>query len=343
MNAAPLSRRAFLAAAGAAALAVEPPRRIPAGFHGTGHAHFRDKHALLRDSPDFDLVGLCEEDPAVRARGPADARWLTREELLAAAEVVVVEGAVRDHARHARLALEAGRHVHLEKPPAPTLREFRELAALARRQARVLQVGYMWRYNPGIQRAIEAAQRGWLGEVFLVRATMNTLLDDARRPEWAAFPGGAMFEQGSHLVDAVVRTLGAPAKATPFLQRRHAPADMLADNTVAVFEYPSALAIITSAPLQPNAGPQRFFEILGTQGTARVQPLEPPALSLDLAAAAGPYARGWQDVPPPPYRRYVDEFRDLAAAIRGERPLPVSLEQELAIQAALMQACGVAE
>lgn len=347
MNAAPLSRRAFLAAAAVAtaAFAAEPvpARRLRAGFLGTGYSHFRDKHALLKDSPDFELVGLCEEDADVREKGPADARWLTREELLAAAEVIIVESAVRDHSRHARLALEAGRHVHLEKPPAATLREFRELVELARRKELLLQIGYMWRYNPGLARAIEAAEKGWLGEVFLVRATMNTLLDDARRPEWAEFAGGAMFEQGSHLVDAVVRTLGAPAKVTPFLQHRRAPADLLADNTVAVLEYPRALAIVTSAPLQPNAGPHRFFEILGTQGTARVQPLEPPTLSLDLAAAAGPYAKGRQDVPLPAFRRYLDEFRDLAAAIRGERPLPVGLDRELEIQAALMQACGVRE
>ncbi len=246
-------------------------------------------------------------------------------------------------AARARSPREAGRHGPLEKPPAATLREFRELVALARRKDRLLQIGYMWRYNPGIQLAIEAAAKGWLGEVFLVRATMNTLLDDARRPEWAEFPGGAMFEQGGHPVEAVVRSLGAPARVTPFLQRRRAPADTLADNTVAVLEHPPALAIVTSAPLQPNAGPQRFFEILGTQGSARVQPLEPPALLLDLAEPAGPYARGRQDVPLPAYRRYVDEFRDLAAAIRGERALPVSLDQEVAIQAALMLACGVPE
>ncbi|HMO64358.1 MAG TPA: Gfo/Idh/MocA family oxidoreductase, partial [Verrucomicrobiota bacterium] len=280
MKAAPLSRRTFLATAAvaAAALAAEPRRRLRAGFLGTGYSHFRDKHALLGDSPDFELVGLCEEDAAIRAQGPAEARWLTQEELLAKAEVIIVESAVRDHARHARLALEAGRGVELGKTPPPAPREVRAVGGPARRKDRLLQIGYMWRYNPGIQLAIEAAAKGWLGEVFLVRATMNTLLDDARRPEWAEFPGGAMFEQGCHLVDAVVRTLGAPARVTPFLQRRRAPADTLADNTVAVLEHPPALAIVTSAPLQPNAGPQRFFEILGTQGSARVQPLEPPAL-----------------------------------------------------------------
>lgn len=95
----------------------------PAGFLGTGYSHFRDKHLLLRESADFELVGLCEEDATVRARGPAGARWLTRGELLEAAEVVVVESGVREHARFAKLALEAGRHVHV-KPPATPWRRF---------------------------------------------------------------------------------------------------------------------------------------------------------------------------------------------------------------------------
>jgi predicted dehydrogenase len=151
-----------------------------------------------------------------------------------------------------------------------------------------------------------------------------------------------MFEQGSHLVDAVVRLLGKPAKVTPFLQTAAAaPGDTLADNCVAVLEWPRALGIVTSAPLQPNAGPQRFLEILGTQGTARVQPLEPPALVLDLARAAGPHPAGRSEAPLPAYARYVDEFRELAAAVRGGRPLAVTPETELAVHETLMAACGM--
>ncbi len=317
--------------------AAGAPGKLKMGFLGTGHAHFREKHKVIAESGE--LIGLCEEDAVVRAKGPADARWMSAEQLFAEADVVVVESPVKDHARDAKRALLAGKHVHLEKPPADTLPAFRELLQLAADRKRLLQVGYMWRSHPGINAALEAARRGWLGEVYLVRATMNTQASPGQRRDWARFRGGAMFELGCHLIDAVVRLLGKPLRITPHLQHAAMLDDELTDNTVAVFEYPRALAIVTSAPLQPNAGPQRFFEVLGTNGTARVQPLEPPALTFDLAKDAGPYAAGKQDVKLPAYRRYVDEFIALTAAIREGRALPVSAEMELDVQESLLRAC----
>ncbi|MBI1842168.1 MAG: Gfo/Idh/MocA family oxidoreductase [Verrucomicrobia bacterium] len=338
-------RRAFLAAGATTLLAATfsraaaPIRRIRAGFLGIAYSHFKDKHQLLKTSPDYDLVGLCEEDPTARRGGPESARWLTREQLFAEAELIVVESGLGRHGPDAMSALRAGKHVHVEKPPATRMSDFEAMAAVARSRKLLIQVGYMWRHNPGMNRAMEAAQRGWLGDVYLVRAMMNTLNDAEKRKEWAEFGGGAMFEQGAHLIDAVVRLMGKPERISPFLKRTGRFGDALADNTVAVFEYPKAMAIITSAPLQPNAGPQRFFEIMGTRGTARVQPLEPPALTLDLGEAAGPYQAGRQEVSLPPYRRYVDEFAELAAAIRESRPLTHGLDLELRVHRALMTAC----
>ena len=347
-----MNRRLFLqtsivgaAAVGMNGLAAEggtQAPRIKIGFLGTAHSHFREKLKVVRESPDFDLIGLCEEDEPVRTKGPADVRWMTRQALFGATDVIVVESAVRDHAAHAKAALLAGKHVHLEKPPADTLQGLRELLDLARERQRLLQVGYMWRHNPGINVVFEAVRKGWLGDVFLVRATMNTLGGEAQRREWGEFRGGAMFEQGCHLVDALVRLLGKPIKVTPFLKHHGVPADPLADNTVAVFEFPRALGIITSAPLQPNAGPYRFFEVLGSNGTARVQPLEPPGVTLDLTKAVGPYKAGAQEVKLPAYRRYVDEFIELATALRSRKPLPVPMEDELTIHEALLRACEMA-
>ena len=145
-----------------------------------------------------------------------------------------------------------------------------------------------------------------------------------------------MFELGSHLVDIVVRLLGAPVKVTPHLQRRGG--DSLADNCLAVFEFPKAQAIVTSSALQPNAGPHRFLEILGTNGVAHVQPIEPPALTLELATAAGPHPAGVHKVPLPEYRRYVGELCELAAAVREGSQLSVTPEQDLQIQTALLAA-----
>lgn len=327
-----------LAAFGAAEAADTSPR-IKVGFLGTSHSHFKEKHKVILESPIWNLIGLCEEDDAIRIKSPANARWMPADELLAAVDVVIVESAVHLHARDAKRALLAGKHVHVEKPPAETMAELTELLKLAAERKRLLQVGYMWRYNPGINAAIEAARKGWLGDIYLVRATMNTSAGPEQRREWARFRGGAMFEQGCHLIEALIRLMGTPKRVTPFLKQSGAQGDLLADNTIAVFEFEKAMGIITSAPLQPNAGPQRFFEILGTNGTAKVQPLEQPMLTIDLGKAAGPYAAGRNEVKLPPYRRYVDEFSELATSIREDKALPFSIELDVNVHDALLRAC----
>jgi predicted dehydrogenase len=298
------------------------------------------KLKVIQESPDFELVGLVEESET--ARQPYQqmgVKFLSRDQLFDGCAVVVVESAIRDHARQAKPALEAGKHVHLEKPPTNTLQTFQELVLLARTKKRLLQTGYMWRFNPGFMAAIQAAKEGWLGEVYLVRATMNSHVAADRRPEWAEFKGGAMFELGAHLIDAVVRLLGRPETVTPFLRKHGNFNDSLADNTVAILEFAKATAIVTSSTLQPNAGQHRFFEILGTNGTVLLKPIEPPTLQIDLAKPAGPYGAKSQTMSFPPYRRYVGDFAELVQALRGERSLIVSLDEELLVHETLMRAC----
>jgi predicted dehydrogenase len=97
-----------------------------------------------------------------------------------------------------------------------------------------------------------------------------------------------MFELGSHLVDAVVRLLGKPNAVTPFARHHGKFEDSLKDNNVAVLEYERAAAVLINTALQIGATPQRSFEVLGTNGTAALQPLEPSALTIELAKPAGP-------------------------------------------------------
>lgn len=339
-----VSRRTFISTTGAFALAgpslpgAAGKPRIRAGFLGVSHSHALEKFRIVSASADFELVGVCEESDNVRETfAQRGAKFISRDELLARAEVVIVESAVRNHARDTRAAFIANKHVHVEKPPAATMRDCEELVRLAREKNRLLQVGYMWRFHPGLNRVVEAARNGWLGDVYLVRAQINTQLDSPRRTEWAEFTGGSMFELGCHLIDPIVRLLGKPTRIVPHLQRRGG--DRLADNCVAIFEFAKAQVIITSTVLQPNASAHRFFEVLGTNGVARVGPIEPPALTLDLAKAAGPYKPGLQTVELPVYRRYVAEFSELAAAIRERKRLSTSLDDELLVHEALLRAC----
>lgn len=336
-----MNRRQFLSSTAAvtAALstplplrAAESPRRIPIGFLGATYSHGPDKIRLAMTSPDWEFIGVCEASDAGRQTcAKLGAKLISQEELLQRAHVVAVESDVRDHAAHALLALEAGKHVHLEKPPATTLAAMRAVVALAREKELLLQTGFMWRYNPGFIAIFDAVRQGWLGEVFLVRGHISNNLAPARRSEWAEFAGGSMFELGSHLVDATVRLLGKPKAVTPFL-RRHGPfEDSLKDNNVAVLEYDRATAVLVNTALQPGSAPPRSFEVLGSNGTATLAPLEPPTLTVDLVNAAGPYTRGVQKVPLPAYQRYVDDLKELAATVRGERALIASLDEELLV------------
>ena len=332
-----IDRRAlFMAAASMSAAAP----KIPIAFAGGSHSHASAKALLCRDSTDFDLLGIWEEDPALRKKyEAANIKLLSPAEVFdGSARVIAVEGPVRDHFPSALRALQSGKHVHVEKPPADTLKGMRQLVDLARKKNLLLQSGYMWRYHPGFDKVIEAKRNGWLGDVYMIRGQINTLIDASRRPEWGMFHGGQMFELGAHLIDALVRLMGAPSKVTPFLRKQGSYKDELRDNTIAVFEYPNAMAVIQSATLQPGAGGYRSFEVLGTNGTAVIRPLEAPVLTIDLAKGAGPYKNGLQTIPLTAYTRYVGDLADLASAIRGERKLAVSLDEEMKIHQTLLAA-----
>jgi predicted dehydrogenase len=352
-----LSRRAFLQSAGAGAItsltaaptlmssAAEAAdsavaARIKIGFLGASHSHALSKAKVLQASPAYELIGVYELDAKVRASFEAlGIAALSQNELTTAADVIAVESGNEDHARHAKIVLQAGKHLHLEKPPTEVLSSFRELLKLAREHDRLMQMGYMWRYHPGINACLEAAREGWLGEVYQVRAAIDTTANAESRRQWGRFRGGIFFELGCHLVDPLIRLLGRPRKIHGTFQRLGG--DPLADNTVVTFEFPRALGLVTSAARQPMASAHRAFEILGTNGRAVVQPLEPPSLALDLQKAAGPYAAGPQNIPLPRYERYAPEFADLAEAIHAKRSLRITPEEDLLVHESFLRACDL--
>jgi predicted dehydrogenase len=238
-------------------------------------------------------------------------------------------------------SLTTSQDLHLEKAPADKMAAFEKVVAAARRTGLALQIGYMWRHNPGMIKAIEAARSGWLGPVYLVRGNIGNQLAAAERPSWAEFVGGTMFELGGHLVDATVRLMGKPRKVTPFLHGDGGFGDALHDNTLAVLEWERATGMVQSANMEPNAGHYRVFEIHGSNGCAILNPIEQPTLTIELDKPAGPYPKGQQKLTFPPYKRYVDDFIELAALIRGEARLRTTLEEELMVEEALLRCSGM--
>lgn len=341
-----MNRRTFSTVLAAAPLLGQSGRRVRAAFLGASHSHAAAKVKLVMASPKYELAGIWEPDAKVR-EGYAKLGSVTlveKKQILddKSIEVIFVESGVKDHAQLALEAVSTGKHVHIEKPPARTMDEFNRIVQIAREKKLHLQTGYMWRFNPATLRVIEAVRQGWLGDVYMIHARMNTLVDAASRAEWSLFSGGQMFEMGSHLIDFIVRLLGKPSKVTSFLRHDGAFDDTLKDNTAAVLEYKRAMAVITSSTLQPRAFPLRTIEVFGSRGNAVIRPIEPPSLEVDLAEDAGPYIKGAQKVVLPRYERYVGDIEEMAVAILEAKPLGVSLDEELTIQETVLVASGMA-
>ena len=99
------------------------------------------------------------------------------DELLADDELdaVVIATPVPTHYELAKKALEAGKHVLVEKPPAMTATEMDELVALASGRDLVLMPGHLLLYHPGVIKLKELIDAGELGDVLCVYGNRQNL------------------------------------------------------------------------------------------------------------------------------------------------------------------------
>lgn len=325
--------------------AAKPKIRI--GQIGVAHGH-ANKLAVYRNSPDYEVVGIVEPDAQLRKQAetqPAfrDLPWMTQEQLLNAPglQAVLVETHVRDLLNAAEACLAADKHVHLDKPAGESLPQYTRMLQTASQKKRLLQMGYMFRYNPAVLLLHQFLTNGWLGEIFEVHTVMSKVVDPASRRQLAEYPGGIMFELGCHVIDLVVGLLGKPDQVTAFPRRVLTAQDRLVDNMLAVFEYPKATASVRSAAIEVDGFARRHLVVCGTEGTFHIQPLDDPAARVTLSKARDQYSRGSQDITFPKYSRYVGDAADMAKIIRGEKDSDFSADHDLNVQTAVLQASGL--
>lgn len=327
--------------------AVSAKPRIRIGQIGVGHAH-ASKLSVYRGSPDYEVVGIVEANTELREQAESqelyrDLKWMTQEQLLNTPRVqaVLVETQVKDLLDVAEACVSAGKHVHVDKPAGQSLEQFARILDSAAKQKLLLQMGYMYRYNPAVVLLRDFLKRGWLGEVFEVHTVMSKVVDPASRRELAQFPGGIMFELGCHVIDLVVGILGKPTRVAAFPRRSGKFDDKLMDNMLAVFEYPQATTTVKSSAIEVDGGQRRHLVVCGTEGTIHIQPLDSPSTKVTLSKARDGYSKGYQDLTFPKYVRYVEDAADMARIIRGEKESDFSAEHDLNVQTALLQACGL--
>ena len=349
-----MNRRTFHKTTLAGALAMALPigvraaasgSKIKIGQIGTKHAHAGGQFSELRKATDFEVVGVVEPDEARRKKVEksedfAGVTWLTEEQLLntPGLQAVGVETEVCDLLSTAQKVVDAGLHLHLDKPAGESLAQFKRVLDTATAKKRLVKMGYMFRYNPAFQIMIRAVREGWIGDVTYVHAEMSKKIDEDGRKGLLRYPGGSMFELGCHIIDSVHRVLGAPKSVTPHI---HKGADGLADNMLAVLDYANATAMVRSSIIEPDGGPRRQFIVCGTKGSCEIRPLEPPAMTLTLDAPHDKFKKGTQEVTLDKAPRYAADWIDFAKAIRGEIEWEFKPEHDLAVQETVLRASGL--
>ncbi len=156
-------------------------------------AQWRDRfHAAYPEAQVTDSISALLKNPAVH--------------------IVSIATRTCDHCAHAVMALEAGKHVLLEKPMCVTLAEAQRLQAAAERSAGELWIRHNRRFEPGFLAIRSIIADGLLGRVAEIRLSRVSY---GRRNDWQTllqFGGGQLGNWGSHIIDHALQLLDAPAK-----------------------------------------------------------------------------------------------------------------------------------
>ena len=350
-----LNRRNFISysslalASGALAQNSSSKQPIKIAQIGTGHAHAGGKMEVYRASKEFDVVGVFEPDEQRRKRVEGkgvykDIPFMTLEQLLnvKGLQAVAVETEVKDLLKYADICINAGLHIHLDKPAGSHLPTYKKILDKADQKKCFIQLGYMYRFNPAVMFMMDILKKGWLGTPFSVHTVMGKVLGSSTRKELSEYPGGIMFELGCHVIDLTVSALGKPEKVTAFPQSaKSSHDDGYLDNMLAVFEYKNANASVRSLGMEVEGFARRHFVLCGTEGTCHIQPLDRPSIKLALSKPRDKYRKGYQEINYGPYKRYVGDATDFAAMIRGEKGNDFPSSHEFAVQQAVLLASGL--
>jgi predicted dehydrogenase len=178
----------------------------------------RKRAAALARIPQAALRYACDLDAsraAELARTTPGAQPVTDyRTALAAPEVhaVIVATLNASLAPIALAAVQAGKHVLVEKPGARSAAELRELRAAAAKSGVQVRIGYNHRFHPALQKTRELIDRGALGPLLFLRGRYGHGGRQGYDREWRADPrqsgGGELLDQGVHLIDLAGWFLG---------------------------------------------------------------------------------------------------------------------------------------
>jgi predicted dehydrogenase len=255
-----------------------------------------------------------------------------------------------------KAALQAGKHVVVEKPFVPSAAEASELCNIARETGKKLAVYQNRRWDADFVTLKNVLASNSLGDIAEFETHFDRHRPDPPAGTWKVkdAPGnGAIYDLGTHLIDQVYSLYGLPTRVTGFVgYQRRGVTQGSPDSCTVLLHYDDErqlLATVKAGVVSAEVEQLRFW-VRGTKGSFKKFHLDPQEDQLKGAKAGAPLPddfgvevqgraasvttvgedgklerKTWETVSPPP--TYVEYYRVFGKAVAGEGEVPVKAEE----------------
>ena len=270
-------------------------------------------------------------------------------------DLVVIASPNTTHAPLAREALEAGKHVVVDKPFTLNMQEARELIALAEEKGQLLSVFHNRRWDSDYLGVRQAIEQGLVGRVVQFESHIDRFRPQVRvRWREQNVPGsGLWFDLGPHLIDQALQLFGLPESVQGNIATLREQAEVN-DWAHVVLNYPEHRVILHCSMLV--AGGVSRFSVHGDKGS--LIKAHADRQESQLLAGVTPGSAGWgadddamvlyggEEAPrqlPTPAGDQRQYYIQIANALNGQQENPVPPQQALAVMAVLEAAVKASE
>jgi len=266
-------------------------KKVNIGVVGCGNIsaiYFQNLTALFPNTAVYACADLREEAAAEAAKKWNIPHIMTLDEMLACDEITIILNITtpQTHYSICKKALEAGKHVYVEKPLSLTFEEGAELTALAKKNKLFLGGAPDTFMGAGIQTSRKLIDDGFIGEPIGATAFMMCHGHESWHPSPAFYyqkGGGPLFDMGPYYITALINLLGGVKEVSGMTAKSFAQRvitsrpkfgeiiDVEVDthvNALMRFESGAVGNLITSFDIWASTLPR--IEVYGTKGTLLV-------------------------------------------------------------------------
>ena len=285
--------------------------------------------------PEAGFAGVFDIDKARAAALAGAGRVFDSLDALAGsdADVVIISTPPDTHEAIAVTALQAGKHVIVEKPMANTPEACARMIALAKDQGLILTVGFNHRYFPAIKVLRDAVTSGSIGALSHVKGYAGHAGLAEFKAQWMydkdVMGGGALMDNGIHMIDLVRHVMGPVRQVYGKALDKTWGLDRVEDNGYAILTGDNGVIGTIGASWTEWKGYHFYIEAYGTHGMARASyaPMMSTLVTMDRPGGARKTRRnfypalilreklsGWQSTAA---RTLAEEMGDFIALTQG--------------------------